>query len=45
MAQFNHRKDKGGQKDKPIIIDKDGSLEIVEDYEQISLDQGAYSLG
>ena len=45
MAEFNYRKAKDGKKDKTIIIDKDGSLETLGEYEQISLGHGSYHLG
>ena len=37
MAEFDQRRAKGGQKDKMIIIDKEGSLGDVGEYDQISL--------
>ena len=42
MAEFNTKKGKGGLTDKTLIIDKDGSLETADEYEQISEDPNAY---
>ena len=44
MAEFTTAKSKDGLKDKTLIIDKDGSLKTVKEYEQISLGRGSYYL-
>ena len=45
MADFDHRKAKGGRKGETVIVGKDGSQEAVREYEQISIGHGSYHLG
>ena len=44
MADFSSKKGAGGLTDKPLIIDKDGSLKTPNEYGQISPDQNSYRL-
>ena len=40
ISEFSRLRSKDGQKDKTIIVDKEGSLMTSDEYEQITLDAG-----
>ena len=45
IDEFNLKRSKGGQKDKMIILGKEGGLTTSDECEDISLDPGSYNIG